>query len=263
VQALLDKVRARCDAAALDTFRREAHAYVAGGTPAAAYHAAVVGLGLGPLVPEMAALLTDAPRRNALLAEHRRHYAGGAPGGPAGGWVPPEAAAAGAAHAAATASWRCPACTLVNGPGGGGACEACGRPRGDPAEEAGGAAGGAEAESGRAAARAADGPGAGAGGAAEPSGAAGGEAGGGSGLGSERGKKVRKVPKFERLRLTGGDPDATRSWMDTDGGTRVKPQNAWTQARPAPRSWARRVHLDSAVHCRTTRPLLRQLELSG
>jgi hypothetical protein len=47
------------------------------------------------------------------------------------------------------------------------------------------------------------------------------------------GKKNKKVPKFERLRLTGGDPAATLNFLETGGGTRVKPQNAWTQGCPA------------------------------
>ncbi len=47
------------------------------------------------------------------------------------------------------------------------------------------------------------------------------------------GKKAKKVPKFERLRLTGGDPAATAAWLDSSGGTKTKPQNVWTQGRPA------------------------------
>ena len=50
---------------------------------------------------------------------------------------------------------------------------------------------------------------------------------------SGAGKKAKKVPKFERLRLTGGDPAATAAWLDTSGGTKTKPQNVWTQGRPA------------------------------
>ena len=51
-----------------------------------------------------------------------------------------------------------------------------------------------------------------------------------------QGKKgAKKVPKFERLRLTGGDPEAMQAWMDTGGGTRAptKPQNAWSQGQPS------------------------------
>ncbi|KAK9834275.1 hypothetical protein WJX81_002678 [Elliptochloris bilobata] len=177
-KALMDKVRARVGEAGEASLRCEAARYVHGESSASAYHAHAVLLGLASLVPEMAALLPNAGRREGLLEEHRRHFAAAEPAG-GGRWVPPEAAEAAAAHAAANASWRCSACTLVNGPG----------------EE---------------------GPGA-----------------GGSGAGAERGKKVRKVPKFERLRLTGGDPEATRTWLDTDGGTRVHPQNVWTQARPS------------------------------
>ena len=44
-----------------------------------------------------------------------------------------------------------------------------------------------------------------------------------------------QVSKFERLRLTGGDPEATLAWMDTEGGRKppTNPQNVWTQGRPA------------------------------
>lgn len=44
-----------------------------------------------------------------------------------------------------------------------------------------------------------------------------------------------QVSKFERLRLTGGDPEATLSWIDTEGGRKppTNPQNAWTQGVPA------------------------------
>ena len=44
-----------------------------------------------------------------------------------------------------------------------------------------------------------------------------------------------QVSKFERLRLTGGDPEATLAWMDTEGGRKppTNPQNAWTQGKPA------------------------------
>ena len=43
------------------------------------------------------------------------------------------------------------------------------------------------------------------------------------------------MSKFERLRLTGGDPEATLAWMDTEGGRKppTNPQNQWTQGRPA------------------------------
>jgi hypothetical protein len=68
------------------------------------------------------------------------------------------------------------------------------------------------------------------------------EGGSGSGRGAlEKGpsagkKGAKKVPKFERLRLTGGNPAATEAWMSTGGGTRApatRPQNAWTQGQPA------------------------------
>lgn len=45
--------------------------------------------------------------------------------------------------------------------------------------------------------------------------------------------KPKKVPKFDRLRLTGGDPDATRDWLDTRGGTQPGGQAAWGGAAGA------------------------------
>lgn len=46
---------------------------------------------------------------------------------------------------------------------------------------------------------------------------------------------MAQVSKFERLRLTGGDPEATLAWIDTEGGRKAptNPQNAWTQGKPA------------------------------
>lgn len=47
--------------------------------------------------------------------------------------------------------------------------------------------------------------------------------------------KQKKVPKFEKLRLTGGDASATHDWLETSGGTQKRnPQNAWGLAsRPS------------------------------
>lgn len=202
----MEKVRARLDSAELDTFRIHAAAYMRGDTDAQSYYAVVASLGLGPLVPEMAALLPDGHKRAELLSLH------------VAAATSPAGAAAAAMAAQQSASWQCPRCSLINGPAAAASCEACGsrRPKladvngaqppssaGAPSSDAfpalGPAANGASSSSG----------------------------------GGEKGKKGKKVPKFERLRLTGGDPEATAAWLNTSGGTRTKPQNVWTQGRPA------------------------------
>lgn len=52
----------------------------------------------------------------------------------------------------------------------------------------------------------------------------------GAGGGKKKGKQ-KKQPKFEKLRLTGGDP-ATKEWL-AEQARRVHPQNAWTQGGPS------------------------------
>ena len=169
-QALMDKIRQRVDNGGLDSFRREAAAYMRGDSDAAAYYGTVASLGLSGLVPDMAALLPDPGKRAALLS---MHSAAQSPGS--------------AAHAA----------------NGGGAAQGAADADGFPSLGAA-AASGSRAEDGAAAAK-------------------------------RKGGGAKKVPKFERLRLTGGDAHATQAWMDTGGGTHAKaqPQNAWTQGRPA------------------------------
>ena len=46
-------------------------------------------------------------------------------------------------------------------------------------------------------------------------------------IGDKAASKPKKVPKFDRLRLTGGDPDATREWLNTRGGTALGSAPAW------------------------------------
>ena len=60
------------DQAGLDAFRREAAAYMRGETDAATYCGTVASLGLGSLVPDMAALLPDPrQRRSAAVGAQR------------------------------------------------------------------------------------------------------------------------------------------------------------------------------------------------
>lgn len=194
-QALMEKIRGRLDAEDLTTFRSHAAAYMRGDTDAHSYYAVVDSLGLGPLVPEMAALLPDAGKRAELLSLHGAAAAS------------PSDAAAAAVHASQNASWQCARCSLINGPAAGSSCEACGSRRPWQADSNGAAAGD-------------DFPAFGSSAAGEPEAAKG-------------PKKGKKVSKFERLRLTGGDPEATAAWLNTSGGTKTKPQNMWTQGRPA------------------------------
>lgn len=43
--------------------------------------------------------------------------------------------------------------------------------------------------------------------------------------------KQKKVPKFDRLRVTGGDGMATQDWLESTGAVPVRPQNVWTHNR--------------------------------
>ena len=86
-------------------------------------------------------------------------------------------------HVGQQATWECGICTLVNGPRDE-ACEACGAPRGATAvlENGGPSAGGDDAKWWLETQR----------------------------LGPKDKGKGKKLPKFERLRLTGGDGSATQ-----------------------------------------------------
>jgi hypothetical protein len=96
-------------------------------------------------------------------------------------FVPPEAVAAALARAGPGSTWACGICTLINGPREE-RCEACGAPKGATAMlEARGSADDAWGDDGE-------------GTRADPKGKG----------------KGKKVPKFERLRLTGGDGSATQ-----------------------------------------------------
>ena len=69
-QALLRKVKAQLSEEQLDEFRREASSFLQGATDGLTYYSLVVSLGLGAMVPEMAALLPDEDRRAELLSAH-------------------------------------------------------------------------------------------------------------------------------------------------------------------------------------------------
>ena len=95
VQAFLKKVKAQLSEEQLDEFRREASSFLQGVTDGPSYHRLVVSLGLGAMVPEMAALLPDEDRRAELLSAHSAAQQFDL------------AADAAAAHAMQFGSWQC------------------------------------------------------------------------------------------------------------------------------------------------------------
>lgn len=134
--------------------------------------------------------------------------------------MPPEAAGAAADHAERHASWQCPACTLVNGPGAGG-CEACGtaRPAFDGTSNGASETAAVDAQLVQEALLADA--------ASDGGGGSGSQGGGQAALAQPKGKGPRKQPKFDRLRVTGGDASATADWLDATGIQKRAPQNAW------------------------------------
>jgi len=161
-----------------------------------------------------------AGKRAELLAAHRQWAAAAQPA-QGRGWVPPEAAAAAADHAERHASWNCSMCTLLNGPLAG-QCEACGASR-----PSGGSRSGSSSSS-------VSTPGSSGGGAAAVANAAAdvqlaqdsllADAGAN---GKQQKVKAKKIPKFERLRVTGRDSAAMAHWMDAAGVQKKNPLNAW------------------------------------
>ena len=113
----------------------------------------------------------------------------------AGSWVPPEAAAAAVEAAEKHSIWACRRCTLVNASSAS-TCTACGLPR--PHES-------------------------------QPPSDLGGDAHSDQTSTPQKPSKPKKLPKFERLRVTSGDSSATQEWLEANGA--VQPQNAWTQRR--------------------------------
>ncbi|KAK9814997.1 hypothetical protein WJX73_004339 [Symbiochloris irregularis] len=109
-KALLDKVRRVLDEQSMAEFKAQSGRFAMGELQAPAYHTFAVGLGLASLIPEIAALLPDAAKRGALLAEHRSVFAAepssSRPNGAASSWMPPEAAAAAAEAAERQSCWR-------------------------------------------------------------------------------------------------------------------------------------------------------------
>ena len=101
MQAFLRKVKAQLSEEQLDEFRREASNFLQGATDGPSYYRLVVSLGLGAMVPEMAALLPDEDRRAELLSAHSAAQESDL------------AADAAAAHAMQFGSWQCNRCGLI------------------------------------------------------------------------------------------------------------------------------------------------------
>lgn len=97
MQALLKKIKAQLSEEQLHSFRREASSFLQGTTDAQSYLRLVVSLGLGSMVPEMAALLPDEDRRAELLSAHSAAQRA----------EHDLAADAAAAHAMQFGSWQC------------------------------------------------------------------------------------------------------------------------------------------------------------
>ena len=177
--------------------------------------------------------------------------------------MPPEVAAAAAEHAQLHGSWTCAMCTLVNSPAAA-ACEACTATRPPPSARPSASRGGASTGSSNSVSGGAP-VGQSSAGSSSQSGLSkhGGKGGSTaspaaaatpaddratdvqlaqevllrdahavaetetSGEKCSKGKQ-KKLPKFEKLRLTSGDAAATHNWLETSGGTQKRnPQNAW------------------------------------
>ncbi|DBA77810.1 hypothetical protein WJX77_007039 [Trebouxia sp. C0004] len=212
-KAVIDKVRQRVSPEDFSHFKQQSGSFMRGDASAKDFHTQVVSFGLAALLPELAALCPDPLKRSDLLTVHRSTFVAESATKGGGGWVPPEAAAAAADHADRFSSWTCPSCTLVNAPQAF-SCEACSSMR-PPSNSAAQEDGFVASSSNHA------------------------QTNDNSSQGEDKGKKKGKAPKFERLRLTGGDALATQNWLDTAGGQRSKPQNVWTQKQPdRPSQWA-------------------------
>ena len=120
-------------------------------------------------------------------------------------WIPPEAAAAAADQAERQSIWACSTCTLMNA-GTAATCKACAQPRPSATQPQAQQNGSPPLSAGDCAAASA------------------------SSSTADKYKK-KKVPKFERLRVTGGDGHATQDWLEANGAVPVRPQNAWTHNR--------------------------------
>eukprot|EP00891_Asterochloris_glomerata_P003403 jgi/Astpho2/3403/Aster-04737 len=220
-KALIEKMRGRLAPEAFARFKQQTAEFLHGQLTPAELHASAVRLELAALAPELAALCPDAERRAGLLQAHSDTFAEGCSTEAANGsWVPPEAALAAVEQATQNHAWMCAVCSRINAPQEG-ACENCEQSKAGSEAIARATAAAREAAEAIAVADAAD--------RAEAAAAAASDAANSKGKG-----KGKKVPKFERLRLTGGDATATQNWLDTAGGHQVKPQNVWTRKSDAP-----------------------------
>ncbi|KAK3265547.1 hypothetical protein CYMTET_25775 [Cymbomonas tetramitiformis] len=263
----MKRVLGKDNASGFSEFREVSAAFRHKQISAAEYHKHIEQLGLVTLVPDLTALLPDATLRSELAAVHRSEYmapkaaAGPSaaaaappgpvafppPGGPGPAEPPPPASrsqpsakepkpakeprtVAQAAHSlfsndpSSLGVWVCQVCTLHN-TSSSRHCSVCltvrpmGQPSGsDAATNGNGAAPGQQEPT-----------------AVEAESAAG-----------KKGKKSKKQAKFERLRLTGGDAQATSDFLDNVSGSagnawgesapagprRVNPQNSWSQGQP-------------------------------
>ncbi|KAK9858006.1 hypothetical protein WJX84_008852, partial [Apatococcus fuscideae] len=241
-KALIERVRQKLDAEAFAQFKQHTAQFARGSLSPPDFHTQLVSLGLAGLIPDMAALLPDASKRASLLAVHSASFGSAPVEAMQASWVPPEAAAAAAAAADQSSSWSCPTCTLINAPHTT-RCEACHKnrppkpsqptPQGnEPAVQL------TAPRAGLLSSGVGDALADGRAGSAMPDGQQAASAGGQE---DEKGKgKARRIPKFERLRVTGGDPDATESFLDSMREKSSHPQNPWAQNRtgagPAPQT---------------------------
>ena len=127
--------------------------------------------------------------------------------------MPPEAAAAAADEAERQSIWACSLCTLMNSSDAV-KCTACGQPRSSSSPSSS-----AMALSPRSHPQT-----------SPPQHAAKGAVSSSPAPAADKQKK-KKVPKIERLRVTGGDGSATQEWLEANGAVPVRPQNAWTHKR--------------------------------
>lgn len=203
-KVFIEKLQRQLSPQEFATFREKSAAFMHDKLTAAELHVQVAALGVASDVPTLAALCPNVTKREQLLKAHRHWAQNSSQHG--SGWVPPEAAHAAADHAQLHGSWTCSMCTLTNSPGAA-TCEACSASPPKHHEDQQSTPSGSSAPTND-----------------KPS---------VTGANAAAGKvgKQKKLPKFEKLRLTGGDAAAMHNWLETSGGTVKKnPQNAWGAA---------------------------------